>query len=157
MSDGSPGLLGAGVVRFTAALLVLLGSVAGGWWLIGDLTESAVTNPEYLVSPPNWSPVVERTVGVGGWCVAFLSAVYLLVGPAGRYSGSRHRRPFVLVVLVILAGVFVALVLRLATIGASGANMAGLSIIFGGPLALLAAIGLMVALTRALGDTKERV
>jgi hypothetical protein len=116
------------------ALVLVLGGVLVGWWLIGDLTESGVVDPEFLLRAPDWAQDSPRRVGlVGVVVVAFgLLLFQVLVArnlPRRAVGGLMLREIFLL-----LVGAFAALLLRLATLGYSGASFFGLALFFGLPI-----------------------
>jgi hypothetical protein len=124
----------ARVVWLPLSLVIILGGALVGWWLIGDLTESGVADPEYLLRAPDWAQDSPRRVGLVGVVVlAFGLLMFQLLVVRNlprRAIGRLVLREFFLLVV----GGFGALVLRLATLGYSGASFFGLTLFVGVPI-----------------------
>ena len=126
-----------------AALALIVGGAAMAWWLVGDLTEAGVRDPNYMFTSPEWAAQHPRLIGIiGVACVvisliAFTWVVVRKVRPAARVHA------IVLGLLVLADGLVIGFVLRLLTVGAEGASFTGLTLFLGVPLVVLLS-GLLV-------------
>lgn len=139
-----------------AALTVVAGGTMAGWWIIGDLTESGVVIPNYMVREPVWIREHPRLIGVIGaaFVVVGISSVNLLSARSNcRKSCSRR---VLLSVFLLLDGIYFGLILRLLTIGAEGANFAGVTLIIGIPSVLTVTVVLLVITNRVALPHSER-
>ncbi len=119
-----------------------------GWWIIGDLTESGVVIPNYMVREPVWIREHSRLVGVIGaaFVVAGISSVNLFYARSScRKSCSRR---VLLSIFLLLDGIYLGLILRLLTVGAEGANFAGITLLVGIPSVLIVTVVLLVKTSR---------
>lgn len=115
-----------------------------GWWIIGDLTESGVVIPNYMVREPVWIRENPRLMGMIGTAFVFagISAVNLL---SARWDCRKWRsRRILLSFFLLLDGIYFALILRLMTVGAEGANFAGITLLVGVPSVLIVTVVLLV-------------
>jgi len=131
-----------------AALTVVAGGTMSGWWIIGDLTESEVIIPDYMVREPMWIREHPRLIGVIGaaFVVAGISAVNLLSARSNCRKSCTRR--VLLSISLLLDGIYFGLILRLLTIGASGANFAGITLLVGIPSVLIVTVVLLVTTSR---------
>ena len=126
-----------------ATLALIVGGAAMAWWLVGDLTEAGVRDPNYMFTSPEWAAHHPRLIGIiGVACVvigliAFTLVVVRKVRPAARVHA------IVLGLLVLADGLVIGFVLRLLTVGAEGASFTGLTLFLGVPLVVLLS-GLLV-------------
>lgn len=138
-------------VGIVAAALIL-GAAAVAWWLVGDLTESGVRDPNYMFTSPEWATEYARLIGIIGVAcvaaglVAFIWIVIQKVRPAGRV------RAIVLGLLVLADGLVIGFVLRLLTVGAEGASFTGLTLFLGVPPVIIVSV-LLIGATRRLART----
>lgn len=139
------------VISITAIVLIL-GAAAVAWWLVGDLTEAGVRDPNYMFTSPEWAVEHPRLIGIiGVACVvagliAFSWIVVRKVRPAVRV------RAIVIGLLVLADGLVIGFVLRLLTVGAEGASFTGLTLFLGVPLVIIVS-ALLVGATGSLART----
>lgn len=135
-----------------AAIALIVGGAAMAWWLVGDLTESGVRDPNYLFTSPEWATEHARPIGIIGVAcvaaglVAFIGIVIRKIRPAGRV------RAIVLGLLVLADGLVIGFVLRLLTVGAEGASFTGLTLFLGVPPVIIVSV-LLIGATRRLART----
>lgn len=147
---------GRHVAGAALSLVVVFGGIGMGWWLIGDLTESGVLDPSYMVRAPEWAEQHPRRIGLVG---CLLIAVGLVVGHflvTRRLERSAQTRLMVVQFLCVVDGFFIGLILRLLTIGTDGASFIGLTIFLGVPLALILTVVLFVVGDRLIGPGKQQ-
>ena len=147
---------GRRVAGAALSLVVVFGGIGMGWWLIGDLTESGVLDPSYMVRAPEWAEQHPRRIGLVG---CLLIAVGLVVGHflvTRRIDRSAQIRLLVVRFLCVVDGFFIGLILRLLTIGTDGASFIGLTIFFGLPPALVLTVILLVVGDRLIGPGKQQ-
>gem|GEM_PF-1890995 len=154
MDSGRRG--GRRVAGAALSLVMVFGGIGVGWWLIGDLTESGVVYPSYMVRAPEWAEQHPRRIGLVG---CLLLAVGLVVSGvlASRGSGrSAQTRLLVVRFLCVVDGLFIGLILRLLTIGTDYASFIGLTIFLFVPPALVLAVVLLVVGDRMIASGKQR-
>ena len=147
---------GRRVAGAALSLVVVFGGIGMGWWLIGDLTESGVLDPSYMVRAPEWAEQHPRRIGLVG---CLLIAVGLVVGHflvTRRIDRSAQIRLLVVRFLCVVDGFFIGLILRLLTIGTDGASFIGLTIFFGLPPTLVLTVILLVVGDRLIGPGKQQ-
>ena len=134
----------SGVSALTGIVAVVVTPIAA-WWLIGDqtFTGGRRDNLDYMYRAPSISGRTTATAGV----IALVAATAAI---AGLSLAARRRRVdprwLGVVALLMLAGVLLAGVGRIATAGVVGANIGGgLAMFFGAPtvvaLVVCAALG----------------
>jgi hypothetical protein len=126
-----------------AAIALIVGGAAMAWWLVGDLTEAGVRDPNYMFTSPELATEHARLIGIiGVACVAagLIAYIWIMVRkvrPAARV------RAIVLGLLVLADGLVIGFVLRLLTVGAEGASFTGLTLFLAVPPVVLLS-GLLV-------------
>ncbi len=107
-------------------------SAVAVWLVVGDLRESGVSNPDYLLGPVEILLAVE--VVAGAIAVAWLGAVGWWLW---RYRGDIDRRWRGVAALSAAAGVVVGVAGRVVTAGVAGANIGGsIALVVAPPAAL---------------------
>ncbi len=135
-----------------AAIALIVGGAAMAWWLVGDLTEAGVRDPNYMFTSPELATEHARLIGIIGVAcvaaglVAFIWIVIRKVRPAGRV------RAIVLGLMVLADGLVIGFVLRLLTVGAEGASFTGLTLFLGVPPVIIVSV-LLIGATRGLART----
>ena len=108
------------------------------WWAIGDLSTTAVPDPDYMLEAPDVAPWVEATTGLTALLVVVGAVVVLVVTSRSR---PLDRGWWLVLMALCSAGAITAAGGRVMTAGVIGANIGGgMFILFGVPvvLALLA-------------------
>jgi hypothetical protein len=131
-----------------AVLTVVAGGTMSGWWIIGDLTESGVVIPNYMVREPVWIREHPRLIGVIGMMFVASGIFSFLLLSAGPNCQKSCSRQIALSVFLLLDGIYFGLILRMLTIGAEGANFAGITLLVGIPSVLIVTVVLLVKATR---------
>jgi len=105
--------------------LVVIGGALLGWWMVGDLTETGVTHPNYMLRAPEWATRHSGLLGaLGCVLVAFGLLAFNLELRLASLVWSRGGLLAAQVALV-LDGLFIGFVLRSATVGSQGASFGG--------------------------------
>ena len=125
-----------------AAVVLVLTSPVVTWWLVGDLTEPGIVDPDYMFRPLPLSHGVEVGLGIAA-TLAAVASMYMLV--AAFRAGVVDRAWSPVVVFPALAGVVIGFSWRGLTVGVIGANIGGGLILLGGPLVVLALVTAAVA------------
>lgn len=131
------------------ALALILGAAAVAWWLVGDLTEAGVRDPNYMFTSPEWAAQHPRLIGIIGLAcvamglIAFTWIVVRKARPAARVGA------IVLGLLMLADGLVIGFVLRLLTVGAEGASFTGLTLFLGVPPVIIVS-ALLIGATRRL-------
>jgi hypothetical protein len=143
---------GVSTVTSITAIVLILGAAAVAWWLVGDLTESGVRDPNYMFTSPELATEYARLIGilgvacVGAGLVAYIWTMVRNVRPAARV------RAIVLGLLVLADGLVIGFVLRLLTVGAEGASFTGLTLFLAVPPVIIVS-ALLIGATRRLART----
>ena len=136
----------AGVVLVAATPIAV-------WWLVGDLSTTAVPDPDYMIHPIPMGAAVERLLG---------SSAVLLVGVSGAvllgatWRGRLPARWWGVLVPLLAAGAFCGAGWRVLTAGVVGANIGGGLVLLGGGPIVLTLIGVAVVVARSLGRPPRR-
>ncbi|MCG9477961.1 MAG: hypothetical protein K9H34_08245 [Actinomycetia bacterium] len=154
MDSGRRG--GRRVAGAALSLVLVAGGVGVGWWLIGDLTESGVLVPSYLVRAPEWAEHHPRRIGLVGCLLIAVGLVANRFLVTRRIDRSAQIRLLVVRFLCVVDGFFIGLILRLLTIGTDGASFIGLTIFFGLPPTLVLTVILLVVGDRLIGPGKQQ-
>lgn len=120
-----------------AAVTLVLALAVAAWWVIGDQSTPAAlaADPNFLVRPPAIDAAAERVVGIVAAALAVTAAV-ILVRATG--TGRLDPRWWAVLAPLMLVAVGCGYAARILTAGVIGANIgAGLTLIIGGPVALL--------------------
>lgn len=124
-----------------AALALLLGGAAVAWWLVGDLTESGVRDPNFMFRAPEWAARHPRLIGIIGIACVVMGLIAVARVVAGQVRPEARVRAAVLEALALADGLVIGFVLRLLTVGAEGASFTGLTLVLGvPPLVLLSGV-----------------
>ena len=124
-----------------ATLALMLGGAAVAWWLVGDLTESGVRDPNYMFRAPSWAAQHPRLIGIIGVACVVIGLIAVAWVVARRVRPDARVRAVLLEVLALSDGLVIGLVLRLLTVGAEGASFTGLTLFLGvPPLVLLSGV-----------------
>lgn len=138
------------------SLVMVFGGIGVGWWLIGDLTESGVVDPSYLVRAPEWADQHPRRIGLVGCLLLAVGLVASGFLVARRLERSAQTRLMIVQLLCLVDGLFIGLILRLLTIGTDYASFIGLTIFLGVPPALILTVVLFVVGDRLIGSAQQR-
>ena len=109
-------------IAITVAVIAVLLSPITTWWLVGDVSETDIVDPDYLVRPPQLSSSEELALGAGA--TALLVAAAFVVALAARKRVVTWLDLRLLVPSACL-GVYLGFTLRVVTAGVIGANIGG--------------------------------
>lgn len=124
-----------------AALALMIGGAAVAWWLVGDLTESGVRDPNYMFRAPQWAAQHPRLIGIIGVACVVMGLIAVALVVARQIRPEARARAVVLEALALADGLVIGFVLRLLTVGAEGASFTGLTLFLGvPPLVLLSGV-----------------
>lgn len=135
-------------VLFAAGLAPVLAAPLVTYALIGDHSEVDPAHADYVIHPPSVSSVTVNTVALFATMLA-LFGLGLLIPRWRQRTLHPGWRP--VVVLLMIVGMLVAAIYRVATFGTTGANIGfGVLLIFGAPCAIAFAVGAAVAAIKIL-------
>ncbi len=140
------------VVLFAAGLAPALAAPLVTFALIGDHSEVDPAHADYVIHPPSVSVVTVNTFALFATMLG-LFGLGLLIPRWRERTLHPGWRP--VVVLLMIAGMLVASIYRVATFGTSGANIGfGALLLFGGPCAIAFVVGAAVAALKILRAPK---
>lgn len=118
-----------------AAMVLVAATPIATWWVVGDLSGTAIDDPDFLYRPLDLAPATEDLVGAGATLLVLATATALAVGVA-RHEVDLRRWWSVLVPL-LAAGALAGTGWRVVTAGVIGANIGGgLVLLFVAPIVL---------------------
>lgn len=130
-----------------AGVVLVLATPVAVWWMVGDLTTTEVPDPDYLIAPVPMPATVERLLGVSAVLLVLATAVALL----GATRADRvPARWWGVLAPLLAAGALSGVGWRVVTAGVVGANIGGGAVLLGGPVIVLALVGVAAVVARPL-------
>jgi hypothetical protein len=139
-------------VLFAAGLAPILAAPMVTFALIGDHSETDPAHADYVIHPPAISAVTINTLALTATVLGLFGLALLI--PRWR-ERTLHPGWRPVVVLLMIVGMLVSAIYRVATFATTGANIGfGALLVFGGPCAIALAAGAAVATTKILRTPK---